>query len=245
MAESSRPAKVDQRPPHQTARKCSADGARALGRPRLNPTSASAAVSTICDGCEIGIALPSVFNVAHVAADSPSGAGEKDPSMAADDRVRPLLAGLCAGSGQAAQTTLRGCVILAEPSVPRWRSEPDPVTVIEDNLRGGDSSIFPVAEIDGQIAGGTRYEEKNHPDVSACGHRYLPRQPPPGPRRSKRGGRAAGQVHVRERGQHRITIDPAAANRQAIRSHTEVGFRPVEVMRQYKRGSDGYFPTGR
>jgi aminoglycoside 6'-N-acetyltransferase len=37
------------------------------------------------------------------------------------------------------------------------------------------------------------------------------------------------------RGHHRITIDPAAANHQAIRSYTKVGFRPVGIMRQYER----------
>lgn len=47
-----------------------------------------------------------------------------------------------------------------------------------------------------------------------------------------------------QRGHHRITIDPAAANRQAIRSYAKVGFRPVRIMRQYERGSDGHFHDG-
>jgi aminoglycoside 6'-N-acetyltransferase len=43
---------------------------------------------------------------------------------------------------------------------------------------------------------------------------------------------------------HRITIDPAAANSQAIRCYTSVGFRPVGVMRRYERGGDGHFHDG-
>jgi len=43
----------------------------------------------------------------------------------------------------------------------------------------------------------------------------------------------------REGGHHRITIDPAAANRRAIRAYEKVGFRPVGVMREYERVPDG------
>jgi aminoglycoside 6'-N-acetyltransferase len=47
-----------------------------------------------------------------------------------------------------------------------------------------------------------------------------------------------------ERGHHRLTIDPAADNVQAIRSYEQVGFRPVGVMRQYERGPDGTWHDG-
>jgi aminoglycoside 6'-N-acetyltransferase len=47
-----------------------------------------------------------------------------------------------------------------------------------------------------------------------------------------------------ERGHHRITIDPAAANQHAVRCYEKVGFRPVGVMRQYERGTDGQFHDG-
>lgn len=44
---------------------------------------------------------------------------------------------------------------------------------------------------------------------------------------------------VRERGHHRIVIDPAADNVAAIRCYSAVGFRPVGVMRAYERDADG------
>lgn len=47
-----------------------------------------------------------------------------------------------------------------------------------------------------------------------------------------------------ERGHHRITIDPAADNRQAIAAYRKVGFQPVGVMRRYERGADGTYHDG-
>lgn len=44
---------------------------------------------------------------------------------------------------------------------------------------------------------------------------------------------------LRERGHHRLVIDPAADNEPAIRAYAAVGFRPVGVMRQYERDADG------
>ncbi|MBI5310888.1 MAG: GNAT family N-acetyltransferase [Actinobacteria bacterium] len=42
-----------------------------------------------------------------------------------------------------------------------------------------------------------------------------------------------------ERGHHRITIDPAAANDRAIGAYEKIGFKPVGVMREYERDPAG------
>jgi aminoglycoside 6'-N-acetyltransferase len=47
-----------------------------------------------------------------------------------------------------------------------------------------------------------------------------------------------------ERGHHRLTIDPVAANEHAIRAYARVGFRPVGVMRAYQRTRDGGWEDG-
>lgn len=47
-----------------------------------------------------------------------------------------------------------------------------------------------------------------------------------------------------ERGHHRITIDPAAANEHAISAYEKVGFRRVGTMRRYQRMSDGTWVDG-
>jgi aminoglycoside 6'-N-acetyltransferase len=60
-------------------------------------------------------------------------------------------------------------------------------------------------------------------------------------------GRGVGTEVVRQavrhliddRGHHRVTIDPAAANTAAIRAYEKVGFKPVGVMRSYERDVDG------
>jgi aminoglycoside 6'-N-acetyltransferase len=49
---------------------------------------------------------------------------------------------------------------------------------------------------------------------------------------------------IRDRGHHRITIDPAAENERAIRCYARVGFRRVGVLRRYERGADGSWHDG-
>ena len=49
---------------------------------------------------------------------------------------------------------------------------------------------------------------------------------------------------VDDRGYHRLTIDPAADNANAIRAYERVGFKPVGVMRKYERGPDGEWHDG-
>jgi aminoglycoside 6'-N-acetyltransferase len=134
--------------------------------------------------------------------------------------------------------------ILAEPSVSRWWGEPDPVAAIEADLRGNESTVLLVVEIDGEVAGGIQYVEETEPMYRHAGiDIYLG---------GRFQGRGAGTEAVgllarflfEHRGHHRITIDPAAANQQAIRCYAKVGFRPVGVMRQYERGGDGHFHDG-
>lgn len=134
--------------------------------------------------------------------------------------------------------------ILAEPSVSRWWGEPDPATVIEEELRGSGSSVLLVVEVGGQVAGGIQFHEETDPMYRHAGiDVYLG---------SPFQGRGAGCEAVallarylfEQRGHHRITIDPAAANTRAIRAYSKVGFRPVGVMRRYERGGDGQFHDG-
>ena len=134
--------------------------------------------------------------------------------------------------------------ILAEPSVSRWWAEPDPVEVIEEELRGDDAGVLLVVEIDGQVAGGIQYHEENDPMYRHAGiDIYLGR---------RFQGQGAGTEAVgllarflfEQRGHHRITIDPAATNEPAIRCYVKVGFRPVGVLRKYERGGDGRFHDG-
>jgi len=49
---------------------------------------------------------------------------------------------------------------------------------------------------------------------------------------------------IRDRGHHRVTIDPAAANEAAIRCYERVGFKRVGILRQYERVADGTWRNG-
>ncbi|WP_409494370.1 GNAT family N-acetyltransferase [Amycolatopsis sp. cmx-11-12] len=44
---------------------------------------------------------------------------------------------------------------------------------------------------------------------------------------------------VRDRGHHRLVIDPAADNDAAIRCYKAAGFREVGIMRRYERDAEG------
>ncbi|GAC1327959.1 MAG: GNAT family protein [Mycobacteriales bacterium] len=134
--------------------------------------------------------------------------------------------------------------IRAEHAVVRWWNEPDPEETIAGELRGDAEEVVLVIEVDGQVAGAIQYGEENEPDYRhASIDIYLSE------RFQDRGlGREAVAVLaaylIDERGHHRITIDPAAANVRAIRSYQAVGFRPVGVMRRYERGADGSWHDG-
>jgi aminoglycoside 6'-N-acetyltransferase len=134
--------------------------------------------------------------------------------------------------------------IAAEPAVTWWWGEPDPLPVIEAGLAGDDGTVLLVVEDGGQVAGGIQFHEDDDPMYRHAGiDIYL------GAAFQGRGtGRLAIALLARYlftvRGHHRITIDPAAANEQAIRCYAAVGFRPVGVMRQYERGPDGEFHDG-
>jgi aminoglycoside 6'-N-acetyltransferase len=158
---------------------------------------------------------------------------------------RPTLAGrrvmLRPGRADDAQRLHR---ILGEPSVSRWWGEPDPVTVIEEDLRVPGSAVMLVVEIEGEVAGGIQYHEEENPMYRHAGIDIFLS----GRFQGQGAGREAVTLLARflfeQRGHHRLIIDPAAANDRAIRCYTRVGFRPVGVMRQYERGRDGSFHDG-
>ncbi|WP_116204007.1 GNAT family N-acetyltransferase [Amycolatopsis circi] len=47
-----------------------------------------------------------------------------------------------------------------------------------------------------------------------------------------------------DRGHHRLTIDPAAANVRAIHVYEKLGFRRVGILRDYEQGPDGTWHDG-
>jgi aminoglycoside 6'-N-acetyltransferase len=119
--------------------------------------------------------------------------------------------------------------------VRRWWDVPDegfPWTDEPDSTRL-------TIEVDGAVAGLIQFSEELDPKYR---HASIDLFLDPA-----RHGRGLGTEAVRrlvrhlieDRGHHRITIDPAAANAAAIRAYEKVGFRRVGIMRRYERDVGG------
>ena len=152
----------------------------------------------------------------------------RDASTAPDLTLRPLAE---ADAGE----LLR---ILLTPEVAHWWDAPDPGFPLTDEPEATRLTIV----VDGRVAGLIQYSEELDPKYR---HAHVDVFLDP-----ELHGRGLGSEAVRrvvaqlldERGHHRITIDPAAANHAAIKAYTKVGFRPVGTLRQYERdtGGDGW-----
>jgi len=113
-----------------------------------------------------------------------------------------------------------------EASSPRWPFD-DPSSVRFAVLAGG------------AVRGMVQYAEENEP---AYRHASIDIFLDPAVHNHGLGRdavRTLARHLVRDRGHHRITIDPAVDNPTAIRCYAAVGFRPVGVMRRYERDPDG------
>ncbi|MEA2255405.1 MAG: hypothetical protein QOG35_1450 [Solirubrobacteraceae bacterium] len=128
--------------------------------------------------------------------------------------------------------------IHATPEVARWWDVPEADFPWEDDPDATRLTI----EVDGAVAGMIQFWEEPE---ARYRHAAIDLFLDPALH-----GRGLGTEAVRrvvrhlldDRGHHRITIDPAAANAAAIRAYEKAGFLPVGVMRRYERdaGGDGW-----
>ena len=125
--------------------------------------------------------------------------------------------------------------ILETPEVARWWDEPDEGFPFTDDPE----ATRLVIEVDGAVAGLIQFAEELEPKYR---HASIDLFLDPALH-----GRGLGTEAVRrvvrhlidERGHHRITIDPAAANTAAIRAYEKAGVAPVGIMRSYERDVGG------
>jgi aminoglycoside 6'-N-acetyltransferase len=93
--------------------------------------------------------------------------------------------------------------------------------------------------VDGEVAGLIQYGEESEPDFR---HAWIDVFLDPARHGRGLGTDAVARLlrHlVEDRGHHRVTIDPAAANAPAVRSYEKAGFEPVGIMRRSWRDPDG------
>jgi aminoglycoside 6'-N-acetyltransferase len=125
--------------------------------------------------------------------------------------------------------------IHALPKVARWWDAPEPGFPDDDDP---DTTRLTI-EVDGAVAGLVQYwEEAERKYRHAAIDIFLD----PAWHGRGLGTEAVRRVVVdliRERGHHRLVIDPAAANAAAIRCYEKAGFRAVGVTRRSERDADG------
>jgi aminoglycoside 6'-N-acetyltransferase len=124
--------------------------------------------------------------------------------------------------------------IHATPEVARWWDLPD-----EDFPWDEPEATRLTIEVDGAVAGLVQFCEELEPKYR---HAEVDLFLDPALHGRGLGTEAVRRVVRRlidDRGHHRITIDPAAANEAAIRAYEKAGFRRVGVMRRAERDADG------
>ena len=132
----------------------------------------------------------------------------------------------------------------ADPEVARWWPGLTREHLL-DKARGRDDGVTVFAIVAGaEVAGLIQYDEEDDPEYRRAGIDLFLGTPWHGRGLGADAVRTLARHLVRERGHHRLTIDPAADNLRAIRCYEKVGFRRVGIMRRYWRDSDGVWRDG-
>jgi aminoglycoside 6'-N-acetyltransferase len=125
--------------------------------------------------------------------------------------------------------------IRATPDVMRWWDVPEEDFPWTDEPETTRLTI----EVDGAVAGLIQFWEELDPKYRHAGIDVFLDPVLHGRGLGTEAVRRVVRHLIDDRGHHRITIDPAAANAAAIRAYEKAGFRPVGVMRRYERDVGG------
>jgi aminoglycoside 6'-N-acetyltransferase len=134
--------------------------------------------------------------------------------------------------------------IQAEPGVARWWT-PDDAEGLRRLLFEPEADVVPwVIEHEDRVVGFIQDWEETDPDYRHAGIDLFLATQAQGQGLGPDAIRTLAAHLIDDRGHHRLTIDPVAANERAIRAYSRVGFRPVGVMRAYQRTADGGWEDG-
>ena len=120
--------------------------------------------------------------------------------------------------------------IIREPGVAAWWGESDEPERLRENL-GMDGDAWAI-ETDGELAGWLGFTEETEPEYRSVGLDISLAGRFQGQGLGPDALRTAIRWFAGERGHHRFTIDPNAANEPAIKAYAAVGFKPVGIMRR-------------
>ncbi|CAN5285480.1 GNAT family protein [soil metagenome] len=132
--------------------------------------------------------------------------------------------------------------IVTSEGVCEWWGPETSLDATREDLRN-DGVAFTI-EVGGAIAGWLGVSEDLTPNYRSAGMDIFVAPEFQGSGYGPEALRLAARWLVDERGHHRLTIDPAAANERAIGVYASLGFKPVGIMRGYERGRDGSFHDG-
>lgn len=133
--------------------------------------------------------------------------------------------------------------IQAQPGVASRWGEPDDEK-LQGKAAGTDECACFAIELDGRVVGLIQYHEEDDPMYRHAGIDLFLSEDVHGQGLGTDAVRTMALYLVRDRGHHRLVIDPAADNVAAIRAYEKAGFRPVGVMRQYERLPGGEWHDG-
>jgi len=132
--------------------------------------------------------------------------------------------------------------IFSDPTVARWWGEPG--KSVADTMNADEAESHFLIEVGGETIGMIQSYEETDSMYRHAGIDISIRSPWQGKGLGPEAIRTLARFLIDERGHHRLTIDPAAHNTNAIKAYERVGFRPVGVMRKYERGPDGEWHDG-
>ena len=133
----------------------------------------------------------------------------------------------------------------AAPEVARWWPMAGRDQIAKDVLgRDDPDTTVYVIEVNGAVVGIIQSVEEQEPDYRSAGIDISVAPEWHGTGVALDALRTLARHLIDERGHHRLTIDPNAANGRAIAAYTKLGFQPVGVLRQYERAADGTWHDG-
>lgn len=125
----------------------------------------------------------------------------------------------------------------------RWWSAEDTAADLAQAISDEEVEVF-VIMFERRVAGMIQWSEEQDPQYRHAGIDLYVDPAVHGKGVGTDAVRTLARHLIRDRGQHRLVIDPAADNAAAIRAYSKVGFRPVGTMRQYELGPDGTWHDG-
>jgi aminoglycoside 6'-N-acetyltransferase len=134
--------------------------------------------------------------------------------------------------------------MLREPAVQPWWGDWDLARVRADLIAEQEWEVVMAIEVAGVVAGVLLVGEEDAPEYRHASLDVSLREAYQGQGIGPEALRLAIAHLIEERGHHRLTIDPAAANERAIRAYERLGFKPVGIMRRYERAPDGTWRDG-